>query len=191
MKSRIGLILFFLLMAGCSTIRVSNDYNPDYDFTVLKAFNVLPGRAPDNLTRDRIIKALTQELEAKGYRRTPRNRADFYVVFHTNVTRKRQIVTDYRRIGVPYHCYGPRNAYRHGYGTAVVPVYREVNYKEGKIVVDILDAKTKKIFWRGIVTDRLKAQKTPEERWEYIKEVVQKLLAPFPARNRPARKTQE
>ncbi len=181
--------LFLVLVTGCSTIQVSNDYNPNYDFKKLHSFVILYNKNKDSLAKDRIVKALTQVFESKGYKAVPKNEADFYVVFHTNVTDKRQIVTDYKMIHVPYYGYGYRYPYRGG--TATVPVYREINYKEGKIVVDALDAKSKKIFWRGIATDRLKSLKSPEERWEYIKEVAQKLLAPFPARNKPTKKNQE
>jgi len=185
----LGLFLFMII--GCSTIQVSNDYNPSYDFKKLHSFAILYNKNKDSLAQGRIVKALTQALEAKGYHAVPKSKADFYVVFHTNVTDKRQIVTDYQQIGVPYHYYGYRHGhrYRSGYGTTTVPVYREINYKEGKIVMDALDAGTKKLFWRGIATDRLKSLNTPEERWEYIKEVVQKLLAPFPGK-KPATKNQ-
>ncbi len=194
MVRRCILGLFLVLLLGCSTIQVSNDYNPSYDFRKLHSFVILYNKSGESLAKERIVKALTEAFEAKGYKAASKDKADFYVVFHVNVTNKRQIVTDYKTIGVPYYgygYYGHRHPYRYSGGTAVVPVYREINYKEGKIVVDALDSKTKKIFWRGTATDRLKSLKTPEERWEYIKEVVTKLLASFPAKNKPAPKNQK
>ena len=186
-------LIFLVLVTGCSTIQISNDYNPDFDFKTLNTFVILYNKSTDSLAKDRIVKALTEEFEAKGYKPAPKDKEDFLVVFHTNVTNKSQIVTDYKVIGVPYygyHYYGYRHPYRYGGGTAVVPTYREINYKEGKLVVDALDAKTKKIFWRGTATDRLKSLKTPEERWEYIKNVVTKLLESFPAKNKPPARKQ-
>jgi len=178
-----------ILLAGCSTIQISDDYNPDFNFKKLSSFVVLYNKSADSLSKDRIVKALTEAFEAKGYKAVSKDKANFYVVFHTHVTDKSQIVTDYKVIGVPYYGYnyhGYRHPYRYNGGTAVVPVTRQINYKEGKLVVDALDAKTKKIFRRGTATDRLKSLKTPEERWAYIKRVVTKLLQSFPAKNKPA-----
>ncbi len=177
-----GIGLFLVLLFGCSTLKVSTDYNPAYDFKKLKTFTVLYNKSKDPLTTERLVRALMNELEAKGYRPVPKRSADFFVVFHVNVTNKRQIVTDYRMIGVPYHGYcGSRHSYRYRGGTAVVPIYREINYKEGKIMVDAIDSETQKIFWRGIATDRLTSLKSPEERWKYIQKVTKKLLEPFPS----------
>jgi hypothetical protein len=169
---------------GCSTLKVSNDYNPKYDFKKLRSFVVLYNTKIESLNQERIAKALTHELELKGYSAAPKDKADFYVVFHTNVTKKTQIVQDYRTIGVPFSGY--RHAYWHSYTPVTVSTSRAYNYKEGKLVVDILDGKTKKIFWTATAKDRLESYKTPEERRDYIKTVAEKLLKSFPAKGKPA-----
>jgi hypothetical protein len=144
-------------------MEVKYDYNPEFDFSRLKTFAIIYPEADGvkSLNQERIAAALANELQLKGYKKVPRERADFYLTFHTNVTDKTQVVTDYQRIGMyPYR-------FRYG-GPAVIPVERTYSYTEGKIIVDALDPAQKEIFWRAIATDRLKNLKTPEERTSYI-----------------------
>ena len=164
-------MLLFAALAGCSTLRVSSDYNPSFAFSKLKTFAILYDKHGNSPMQQRIVQALTEALVSKGYKPAPKDKADFFVVFHTNIKNKRQVVTDYQRVGL----------YPYGFGTyAMVPIQREYEYKEGKIIVDALDPKTKNIFWRGIATDRLKSFKDPAERMKYAKEVAEKLLKSFP-----------
>ncbi len=171
------LAAIFLIFAGCSTMEVDSDYNPKYDFSRLHTFSVIyPEKdGVSTLTQERIASALVEAMQKKGYVRTDRKDADFYLLFHTDVTEKRQVVTDYQRVGLyPYYGYGP-------YAPMVVPVQREYEYTEGKIIVDALDPRGNKIFWRGIATDELRSLKTPRERIEYIRKVVDRVLESFPA----------
>jgi len=173
-------VLFALFLGGCSSIQVQNDYDPSFDFSQLKGFAILYSRstAGSSLNLDRIARAIQKELEAKGYEQVDRKFADFYIVFHTNVTHKTQIVTDYERVGLyPYRYWAaPR-----------VPVERTFHYKEGKIIIDALSPATKQIFWRGVATDVLKTIKTPEDRIKYVNKVIKKVMASFP----PVRKNNE
>ncbi len=165
---------------GCSTLQVESDYNPSYDFSSLKSFAIVfPSDGSITLVQQRFAKAIASELESKGYRQVDRTKADFIVVFHLNVTRKTQVVTDYERVGIyPYHYRG--RYYFHG--GAMVPVERQFSYKEGQIVVDAVSPAKKEIFWRSMATDRLQSFKSQEEKLEYISKVVKEVFMSFPAR---------
>ncbi len=173
-----GFVVVFALLflfAGCSTLRVTSDYNSSFDFTRLKTFAIVYNRHGNSPMQQRIVEALTRAFKAKGYVPASKGKADFYVVFHTNIKNRRQVITDYQRVGL----------YPYGFGTyAMVPIQREYEYKEGKIIVDALDPKTRNIFWRGIATDRLKSHKNPDERMKYALQVATELLKSFP----PARR---
>lgn len=174
--------LSLLIFAGCSTMEVQSDYDPQFDFHTLETFAVVYPKkdATVTLTQERIAEALVKQMQAKGYRQTDKAHADFYLLFHTDVTDKRQVVTDYQSMGL-YPYYG----YRYGYGAPmVVPVQREYTYTEGKFIVDALNPKGNRIFWRGIATDELQKLKTPEERIGYINKVISKVLASFPDKKR-------
>ncbi len=171
MVARFLIVLLVLGLGGCSSLKVSHDYNPGFDFSRLKTFAIVYTKQGTSPMQQRIVEVLTREFEAKGYKPAPKDKADFLVVFHTNIRNKRQIVTDYQRVGL----------YPYGFGSyAMVPIQREYEYKEGKIVVDALDPKTRNIFWRGIATDRLQSFNDPQKRLEYARKVAKELLKSFP-----------
>ncbi|WP_456403458.1 DUF4136 domain-containing protein [Hydrogenimonas sp.] len=174
------LLLFILLwMGGCATLQVNNDYDPDYDFSHLESFAIVqsdPGGVV-TLTQERLMRAITETLEAKGYTPTSRERADFHILFHTDVKEFKEVVTDYDAIGF--------YPYDYGWWGPPYPTRREYTYEEAQIVIDAIDPEAKKVFWRGTAVDLLKSFKTPREREAYINEVVRKILAPFPSRPQP------
>lgn len=172
MKPYFLLPFFLLLLSACSTMKVSSDYDPKFDFAHLESFAVVHPQKTNTLTQSRIAKAITAQMLKKGYRETDRDSADFIILFHTDVTNKTQVVTDYQMAGFyPYYGYGAPMA---------VPVQREYSYDEGKIIIDALDPKDNKIFWRGVAADHLKSLDTPDERIAYINKFVAQTLQSFP-----------
>jgi len=150
---RIVIFILLLFFAGCSSLQVQNDYNPRYDFSKLRSFAVLTPEKGSivTLTQERLKNAVTQTLKAKGYTPAPKNEADFWVMFHTDVTRMREVVNDYESLGLYPYDYGY-------WGPAYIPSRYEYTYDEAKIVIDALDPSNKKVFF-----------------------VVRKILASFPA----------
>ena len=171
----VGMLLLF---AGCSTMKVESDYDPKFDFKQLRTFAVVYPESRDGktLTQARIAEALETHMVKKGYIRADKKSADFVMIFHTNVTTKQQLVTDYQMVGF-YPMYG------FGFGGAVsVPVQNEYTYEEAKIIIDAVNPNGNKIFWRAVATDELQSFKTPEERIDYINHVVDRSLKSFPDR---------
>ena len=167
---------------ACSTIDVTNDFDPAFSFDNVENYTVLhKSRENSNtLTDERIKTAIDTQLKLKGYTKSKRENADIYVVFHTGVQNKTKIVQDYQYVGVTPYRYG--RGYGYG-GMMSVPVTLTYDYDEGKLIIDILDAKESKIVWRGDATDRLKKHKTPEERMEYINEVMESIFKTLPQKN--------
>jgi len=169
-------IFLILLLAGCSTLQVQTDRDPEFDFTALRQFAVVAPQKDGitTLTQTRITEAITRTMQTKGYRLGSKDTADFVITFHTDITTKQQVVTDYQAVGY-YPYYGYRAA------PMMVPVQREYTYNEGQMIIDTLTPGTRKIFWRGIAADELRSLETPQERIDYINTVVGKLLKSFPA----------
>ena len=174
---------FFLALAilftGCSTMNVQTDYDPKFDFKMLRTYAVVVphDQGGETLTQSRIATALNAQMVKKGYIAAEPEKADFIMSFHTHVTNKQQIVTDYQMMGY-YPMYG------FGFGGAMaVPVQSEYNYKEGMIVIDALDRTGKNIFWQAVATDELQTFNTPEERIQYIYNVVDSSMKSFPQRD--------
>ncbi len=169
-------IVLALLISGCSSLKVATDYDPSADLTSPKNFSIVHKalEGEDTLTSDRIIAAIKTELIKKGYKETSRDAADFYVLFHTGVTSKTRIDTDYQYVNMYPYSYG------YGYRTVAVPQTRTYTYDEGKLIVDAVVPEKNKIIWRGTAVDYLKHQKTPEEKTAYINKVLNALMKKFP-----------
>ena len=179
MPLRLLLTAVFLIWSGCSSLSLQSDYDPKYDFSKLKYFTVIyPQNGAVTLTQERIAKAVTDEMVSKGFIETDKTHADFYIVFHLDVTTRKQVITDYRTIGLYPYYYGYRAS------IMTVPLEHEHTCEEARIIIDALDPNGNKIFWRGIATDRFHNFKTSDERKKYIREAVKQIMNAFPPKKR-------
>ncbi len=55
-------------------------------------------------------------------------------------------------------------------------------YEEGRIIIDFFDTKSHKLIWRGIGSDKINSERSPEESLALIRSAVQKILVRFPAK---------
>jgi len=176
-KKMIFTLLGVLLLSACSSLKVNVDYDPEFDFMGQKSFAVVHHNkeGEDTLFNDRMIEALTVNLQGKAYVKSPKESANLVFVFHVNVEDKMDIDTDYRMVG-----YGG-----YGYGGQMVATTRTYNYTKGTLIIDALNPIDKKIVWRGIATDILKSKSTPQERAAYVKKVVNETMKDFPSKIKP------
>jgi len=173
MKKIIIALMFLFLFASCSTLQVSVDYDQAYDLGHSKTFAVLHfNREGENtLFNDRVIKALEADLISKNYKKVSKENADMIFVFHVNVESKTDIHVDFQRVGYR----------RYGYGSGMITsTTHKYDYHEGTLIVDALNPKTEKIFWRGTAKDELTKRELPKAKTEYINKVINKLMSSFP-----------
>lgn len=160
------MLLLAPLLAACSSVSTSYDFDPKADFSGLKHYGWIPPNpkapAPRNpFARQRIEDAVNAELSKKGY--TLGGQADFLVAAHTG-SQQRVRVTDY--------------GYGYGYwGGGRVDVYQ---YEEGTLIIDVISAKSKKLIWRGTATAAVPMSPSPEETTKLINEAVGKMMKDFP-----------
>ena len=160
------LLLLASLLAACSSVSTSYDFDPKADFARLKRYTWLKpattAPAPRNpFARQRIEHAVDTELDKRGY--ASGGEADFLVAAHTG-SQQRVRVTDY--------------GYGYGYwGGGRIDVYQ---YEEGTLILDIIDARSKKLMWRGTATAAVMPNPSPEETSKLINEAVSKLMKDFP-----------
>ena len=155
-----------VLALSCSSISVSHDYDPQVNFTNLKAFSGLsfPKKAEVNqLVVRRIRDAVTGELEAKGLRLS--SNPDFLIAMH-GAAREKLDIQDWGYSS-------PRAAY---WGHRDISVQQ---YTEGTLILDFVDAKSKEMIWRGVASGAVDPGASPEQRTKRINEAVAKLLAKF------------
>lgn len=160
-----------VLAAACSSTSTSYDYDEGTDFSRYRSFDLLstPESSAEvsELVYKRVEEAVRRELEAKGL--VPADDApDLHVALQLG-SRSRVQVTDmgYRYGAYEYGYYGPRD----------INVYE---YDEGMLIVDLIDAGSDALVWRGRATRALPSNPSPEKSRELVNEVVAKLLAPYP-----------
>jgi len=161
-------ILAAALLAACSNVSTHYDFDPGADFSKLKTYRWLPPPkdtvTTSPLVLQRIQGAADREFASKGYEQAEGD-VDFLVAIHTGA-QQRVRVTDWG------YGYGYR-----GWGGGRVDVYQ---YEEGTMIVDVVDARSKKLVWRGTAVAALSPQPTPEQTTQLINEAVSKLLKDFP-----------
>ena len=166
-----------LLLAGCSNeIHVYSDTDPDYDLWSYKTFNwgpTLDSEQDKNPLRynefnDKRIKTATDEqLRQLGYR-IDSDHPDLILHYHIVVEDQATIALE------PYgYFYGPFWMRMH---TNVYP------YREGTLIIDMMDAKTNNLVWRGWAVSAIEDHYTPAEVDHLIKSAVSRIFRKFPTR---------
>ncbi|MGH2569682.1 MAG: DUF4136 domain-containing protein [bacterium] len=177
MKSfRTVLILSWAIAAiGCApSISVKEDFDVEADFAALHTYDwvhvptdaagsVQAALARNSLLDKRIKASVNGELSKKGYTENAES-PDFLVLYHTGAESKVD-VTDW---GYGYGRY---------YGGGGIDVYQ---YTEGTLILDIIDAKSKQLVWRGMAQGTIDPDSPPERREQRLNEAVMRMLANFP-----------
>ena len=176
MKNFLAILTVFaftaILLAGCSSISVNQDYDPAYDFSKLKTFGFIPITSEagiDQLNADRLGEALKSNLMAKGF--TLAEKADFGIALFFTKSTKTEVTSS------GGYGYGYGYGYRGYGGMGYTDVYQ---YDEGTLVVDFIDMSENKLVWRGIGTGILDETPTVEERTAKINNAVTQILDQFP-----------
>jgi hypothetical protein len=184
-KPLIAAVLSGLLAAaGCSTLDVHADKDPAADFSKYKTYEWTTKSKgaeatdvtghPSDLVEDRIHRAVEAQLNAKGLRPVDAaigEKPDIYVTDHTSL--KERIEGDWSGVdlGLGYG-FGP------WYGMAWNAPYAPARqYTEGTLVIDLIDADTHRLVWRGIATDEAPA---PEKSAEKVDQAVAETFKKFP-----------
>jgi len=180
-------ILFFI--SGCSTIKVTRDYNPAVSFAEFQSYKWIPDtpkktgdpRIDGNiLLQSRVRNAVDNSLASKGYKEESLGKVDFLITYHVTLDKQ----TGIQAIN-SYNNYGPGWGWRYGrhyspysgfYGNETL-VY---TYDEGSLIIDIVEPNSRELIWRGSATDRVNFSHSPEKKKKKITEAVNKLLEQFP-----------
>ena len=169
------LALLAITTAGCATMNVSSHADRAVDFAQYRTYewgpaDALPTGDPrldkDPFFQDHLEGAVEQQLAAKGLARSASGTPDLLIHYHANISERIDVNRLDRERG---YCYGD--------GCQV----RVVNFEAGTLVVDIIDARTNRLVWRGwaqhSVADMLKDRDRMAER---IDEAVARMLERLP-----------
>ena len=174
---RFALTIAMVAFSSCSSISVSTDHDPGTNFARYRTYafgppsgNVL---ALSPAIRAQIESSLDQGLTTRGFRRS--GRPDFYVAYHVSTREQISVQTfhDWGRWGYGGPHWSSYSLWR-GSPTVTSYVHRST---VGTLVVDFVDARTDRAFWRGEAAGTVRGA---EANRRNIEDAVRRMLENFP-----------
>ena len=172
------LLLITIFLFSCSSLTVNTDYDKSVDFSKYKSFSFYEltdkSGSVSELNQKRIVNAVKNEMTKKGFVESADN-PDILVNITTILADKKSITanTNYYSYGGYYRPY----YWGGGYGGATT-TYDVYEYKDGSLIIDIVDASNKQLVWQGIGNKEIDSpNKNPEKK---INDAVMQILANFP-----------
>lgn len=176
MSSRLAFVIFsaglaLVLFAGCTTTGPAISSHPDtgVNYSSYKSFMMLKpsGLAPDRnaaitpmLVRE-LREEATQAFTAKGLAKSPDAYADALILVHGGLHDKLEV----QELGLGYGRLGRGLGHQELSSTT-----------EGSLFVDVFDAKTRELVWRGSAVAEVSGMPKPDE----IKSVLNSIIARYP-----------
>jgi len=173
------LLSLILLAWSCGPgLKVNSDYDKAADFKKYKTFAMY---TPENindaisqLNRDRVIAAIKSEMTKKGFQESttsPELLVNAVAIFQ-----------DRASVTANSNNYGYGGVYRPYYwgvaGASSTTTYDVRHYKDGSLIIDVIDAAAKKLIWQGTGNKEIDGPvKDPDKR---IPEAIAMIMASFP-----------
>ena len=152
----VAVALAMLATSGAAFAATHSDFTKAYPLQQLKTFAFKPQHrisrdplANNDIWANDVRQAIRTDLMARGMREATGDNPDFYVAFYVGLEDRYDLnAVDY---GMPFFHRGVRGwwGWPRGYDVWAVP------YTESTLIVDIVDAHTNQLVWRGYDTDTL------------------------------------
>ena len=165
-----GVLLMLPAMAGAQDVKI--DFDKAYNFAPVKTYSIKIATTWGNdLSQRRVLAEFDGAIAAKGWKKVAEGQSDIVVLLHGATTTKREANTFYSG---GYGGYGYRGF--GGMGGTASTVVNE--YIIGTLVVDMFDAKTKNLVFRGTAEDEIsdKADKNAKK----LEKASEKMFKNFP-----------
>ena len=167
-------------LAACSQVSVSTDFDHAAPFYMYRTYALVPANGEMTLpplSETAFRDALRSNLAAHGLREATDN-VDLYVMHYAS-KKEKVVVHQTTDFGQPYgYAYG---YVRYGAWAGTTQNHTDVlEYTEGTLIMDFVDAKTHKLIFRGIGKGVLDDPKTNAQR---TSQAVQKIILEFPVSN--------
>ena len=173
------LLAMGVVLQGCATHPdVRADYDHAADFANYRSFNFVDQPSTDKLGYSSLVTqqlktAVTNQMQQRGYKLDPAN-PDLLVNVSGRLQEKQEVQSS--------PSMGPYYGYRAGYYGAW-PGYANdvytVNYTQGTINVDMVDAERKQMVWEGIAVGEVTKEHL-KNREAAIDKAMTEIFAKFP-----------
>lgn len=163
-------VLALTMAAAAMAQQVETTVDRSADFSKYKTFSVEVATSWGNpIGEKNVVEELANALAGKGWTRVAEG-SDVRVLVHGATQEKRQLHTFYTG--------GYGGYYGWGWGGVGSSTTTESEYTEGTLVIDMFDASTKTLIWRGVAQDELKKKQAKREK--QASKAIEKLLRDFP-----------
>ena len=163
MKQYLNLaLLMAFFLTGCATtapVEVSTDFDQNVNFSQYRTFKWFQDKPSANrdstykyntFIDQRIRNAVETQLTRKGMTKTDGN-ADVLIAYDVKVITRQEARPDYTYAPGFGYGYGYWYGYRYNYGYDRFygrPMLID-QYKDGTVIIDLVDAKDNQLIWRG------------------------------------------
>ena len=171
-RTAVCTMLFLAMLGAAFAQHVQTDFDHKANFSQYKTYSWQEIKPANSLWDARIKNVVDAQLAAKGWTQVDSGGDVAVVAVKTSKT-QRTLQTFYDGFGGGW---GWRRFGGGGFGDATTT---EQDYKVGTLVIDLYDAKTKQLIWRGSARDTLSDKATQNEK--NLDKGVAKMFKKFPA----------
>jgi len=172
-------LLLVLLCAMATNAKMATDFNPTLDFSKYKTFAYIGGveslvrlQLNPDLLNDRIHRAVTRELTAKGLREVqPEENPDLVVRYWVEAESNAQAT------GTAH--WGMYGSYYYGYWTVMYTTMSTPVTHEGLLGIEMIDAKSRDLAWRLFVSEKI-IHNDPDKIWKTADKNIVKAYKSYP-----------
>jgi Domain of unknown function (DUF4136) len=156
-RTALCIVAFLAALGDASAQQVQTDFDHQANFSQYKTYSWQAIKPANSLWDARIKSAVDAQLAAKGWTQVDSG-GDVAIVAIKTTQTQRTLQTFYDGFGGGW---GWRRFGAGGFGESETT---EQDYKEGTLVVDMYDAKTKQLIWRGSAEDTLSSKAEKNEK---------------------------
>ena len=196
-KSKITTLIILIsivIMGGCSSLKVTSDYDKTVDFTKFKTFEYY-GWAEESdqllnrFDKERIEKAFGAEFKSRGMEYVESG-GDLIVTLYIVAEQKTSTTAHTTSTGMGmggaygygyggYYGHGPSYGWGSGMGMGhSTTTYSESDYVVGTLIIDVYDEANKQLIWESVGKGNV--NENPDRRDESVPKTVAKIMKPYP-----------
>lgn len=181
-------VIVLAAASACAQANVGYDFDPQADFTAYRIYDWLAesqeitgDRRVDNAGTDiRMRTAIGAQLNQKGYKMALQGPPDFYVTYSLGLHDGTPDVSSrYLSDGMAGHAFSHSVDSRSVDGPRDTAPRPEANIG-GSLLIDIIEATSHRLVWRGTADGKVDPGLTAAERNERVRAIVRDILANFP-----------
>lgn len=168
-QTAVSAVLFLVALGTGFAQHVKTDFDHQANFSQYKTYSWQEIKPANSLWDARIKSAVDAQLAAKGWTQVD-NGGDVAIVAIKTTQTERTLQTFYDGMGGGWRW--------RGFGGMGEATTTEQDYKVGTLLVDLYDAKTKQLIWRGTAEDTLSDKASKNEK--NLDKGVAKMFKKFP-----------